>query len=69
MIRTLTLATALAAVLALPAIADDVKAPVAAASTQSVQKAAALSLTSQEAEAWIGKPEVAPFVWTAYPLR
>jgi hypothetical protein len=56
MIRTLTLATALAAVIALPAIAQDVKAPVAATNTMSAQKAAWLSLTSQEAEAWIGKP-------------
>jgi len=59
MIRTLTLATALAAAIALPAIAEDVKAPVAAtsaASAQSAQSAAGLSLTSKEAEAWIGKP-------------
>jgi len=59
MIRTLTLATALAAAIALPAIAEDVKAPVAAtsaASAQSAQSTAGLSLTSKEAEAWIGKP-------------
>jgi sporulation protein YlmC with PRC-barrel domain len=53
MIRTLTLATALAAVLALPAIAEDIKAPSTAASSA---QTAGLSLTSQEAEAWIGKP-------------
>ena len=59
MIRKLTLATAIAAALALPAIAEDVQAPVAAtsaASAQSAQSAAGLSLTSKEAEAWIGKP-------------
>ncbi len=59
MIRTLTLATALAAAIALPAIAEDVKAPAAAtsaASAQSAQSAAGLSLTSKEVEAWIGKP-------------
>lgn len=59
-IRTLTLATALAAAIALPAIAEDVKAPVAATNAalpaQSAQSAAGLSLTSKEAEAWIGKP-------------
>jgi PRC-barrel domain len=52
MIRTLTLATALAAAITLPAIAQDVKAPVASMNTAS----ASLSLTSQEARAWIGKP-------------
>jgi hypothetical protein len=56
MIRTLTLATAFAAVIALPAIAQDAKGPVAATNTMSAQKAAGLTLTSKEAEAWIGKP-------------
>ena len=54
MIRKLTLATALAAVIALPAMAQDVKAPatatpVAATNAAPAQKAGALSLTSQEA--------------------
>ena len=60
MIRTLTLATALAAAIALPAIAQDVKAPAtvgnAGHSPIGPANAARLSLTSKEAEAWIGKP-------------
>jgi hypothetical protein len=62
MIRKLTLATALAAVIALPAMAENVKAPAmatpaAAAAAAPAQKAAALPLlTSLEAKAWIGKP-------------
>jgi opacity protein-like surface antigen len=62
MIRKLTLATALAAVIALPAIAEDPKAPAiatpaAATNVAPAQKAAALPLlTSLEAQAWIGKP-------------
>ncbi len=61
MIRKLTLATALAAVIALPAMAQDVKAPAmptpaTATNAAPGQQAAGLSLTSQEAEAWIGKP-------------
>jgi len=61
MIRKLTLATALAAVIALPAMAQDAKAPAmatppTATNAAPAQKAGALSLTSQEAEAWIGKP-------------
>jgi hypothetical protein len=56
MIRTLTLATILAAAIALPAIADDVKAPATTQNAGSTQTTAGLSLTSQEAAAWIGKP-------------
>ena len=61
MIRKLTLATALAAVIALPAMVQDVKAPAmatpaTAANTAPGQQAAGASLTSQEAEAWISKP-------------
>ncbi len=61
MIRTLTLATALAAVIAFPAMAQDAKAPAMATPSTSTnaapaQKAGAVSLTSQEAKAWIGKP-------------
>ena len=61
MIRKLTLATALAAVIALPAMAQDVKAPATAApvtatSAAPASKAGALSLTSKEAEGWVGKP-------------
>jgi hypothetical protein len=50
MIRTIALATVLATAVALPAIAEDSK------TTSTIQKAAGLLLTSQEAEAWIGKP-------------
>ncbi len=59
MMRTLTLVTALAAAIALPAIAQDVKAPATVgnpATAKSAPDAARLSLTSKEAEAWIGKP-------------
>jgi hypothetical protein len=62
MLRKLTLATALAAVIALPAMAEDAKAPAmatpaAATAAAPAQKAAALPLlTSPEAQAWIGKP-------------
>ena len=56
MLRTLTLAAALAAAVALPAIAQDVKAPGPIAGAAATQKAAGLTLTSQEAEAWVGKP-------------
>ena len=61
MIRKLTLATALAAVIALPAMAQDVKAPAMPTPAMATndgpwQQAAGLSLTSQEAAAWIGKP-------------
>jgi len=56
MIRTLTLATALAATIVLPAMAEDAKSPAAATNVTSPQKTGALSLTSQEAEAWIAKP-------------
>jgi hypothetical protein len=56
MIRTLTLATALAAAIALPAMAEDVKAPATAGHAASAEKGAPLSLTSQEAKTWIGKP-------------
>lgn len=74
MMRTLTLAAALAAFIALPAIAEEVKAP-AETNTTSVQKGASLVLTEQEARAWTGKPvyssdgkklgEVAAFLRTA----
>jgi PRC-barrel domain protein len=56
MIRTLTLATILAATIGLPAIAEDVKSQTTMQKAVSTQTAAGLSLTSQEAEAWIGKP-------------
>jgi len=56
MIRTLTLAAALGAATALPASAEDVKAPAAASETTSVQKGASLALTEQEAKAWVDKP-------------
>jgi len=61
MIRKLTLATALTAAIAFPAMAQDVKAPAmgtpaTATNAAPAQKAGALSLTSQEAQAWIGKP-------------
>lgn len=61
MIRKLTLATALAAAIALPAIAEDAKGPAiatpaAATNAAPAQKAGALPLTSLEAQAWIGKP-------------
>ncbi len=74
MMRTLTLAAALAAFIALPAIAEEVKAP-AETNTTSVQKGASLVLTEQEARAWADKPvyssdgkklgEVAAFLRTA----
>ena len=61
MIRKLTLATALAAVIALPAVAQDVKAPAMSAPATATNaapasKAGVLSLTSKEAEGWVGKP-------------
>ena len=56
MIRTLTLATALAAAITLPAMAEDVKAPATTTHAASAEKGAPLSLTSQEAQTWIGKP-------------
>jgi PRC-barrel domain len=56
MIRTLTLATALAAVIALPAMAEDAKVPAAAITSVQAPKAGDMPLTSQEANAWIGKP-------------
>ncbi len=53
MIRAITLGSALAAaVLTLPAIAQDVKTPAPAASATS----SVLMLTLPEAQAWIGKP-------------
>ena len=61
MIRKLTLATALAATIALPAMAQDMKtpapaAPAAATTATPGSKSAMLSLTSDEAKAWVGKP-------------
>ena len=61
MIRKLTLATVLTAAIAFPAMAQDVKAPAmgtpaTATNAAPAQKAGVLSLTSQEAQAWIGKP-------------
>ena len=46
MIRAVTLAAALAAVITLPAIAQDVKAPAATAQT---------AITDQEAKTWVGE--------------
>ena len=56
MMRTLSLATFFAVAIALPALAQDVKVPVTTTNSASAQKVASLSLTSQEAEAWVGKP-------------
>ena len=56
MLRKLTLATTLAAVIALPAVAQDVKAPATTTYAAPASKAGVLSLTSKEAEGWIGKP-------------
>ncbi len=56
MISTLTLAAALGVASVLPAIAEDVKAPVAATETASIQKGASVVLTEQEAKAWVDKP-------------
>jgi hypothetical protein len=62
MIRKLTLATALAAVIALPAMAEDVKAPAKVTAAESMTaapspKAAGLPLLSAtQAQAWVGKP-------------
>jgi len=53
MIRTLTLAAGLAAVLALPAVAQDVKSPGTATSTTA--PTAQTSLTEQEAKNWVDK--------------
>ncbi len=51
MIRTVTLAAALAAAaMTLPAVAQDAQAPA------TTNAPSAMSLTSQEAQAWIGKP-------------
>ncbi len=46
MIRALTIAAALATVITLPAIAQDVKSPATTAQT---------AITEQEAKAWVGK--------------
>ena len=54
--RKLTLATALAAAIALPAIAQDVKAPAPATGAAYAEKGSGLALTEQEAQAWVGKP-------------
>ncbi len=56
MMRTLTFATALAAAITLPAIAQDAKGPATTTNAASAEKGATLSLTSQEAQAWVGKP-------------
>jgi hypothetical protein len=58
MLRILSLATVVAAAIALPAIAQDTKAPPAAppAATSPQQQGDSISLTSQAAQAWIGKP-------------
>ena len=54
MIRTLTFAAALAAAIALPAIAEDVKPPGTGAGT--LFSAQTMLLTAQEAKAWVGRP-------------
>ena len=54
MMRRLTLAAALAAVIALPAIAEDVKSP--ATATAGALLTAQTAITDQEAKAWVGKP-------------
>jgi hypothetical protein len=51
MIRSVTLAAALAAAFALPAFAQDVKSPPAAA----VQAVAPLKLTADQAKTWVDK--------------
>jgi hypothetical protein len=63
MLRTLSLATVLAAALALPAVAQDYSAPAAGdkAPKTTMDKApaakgASITLTAPEAQAWIGKP-------------
>ncbi len=56
MMRTLTLAAALAAVIALPASAEDVNSPSKATSAPSTQMGAVSILTTPEAQAWVGKP-------------
>ncbi len=57
MMRTLTLAAALAAVIALPAIAEDVKSPATATNAaSSTLLTAQTMLTEQEAKGWVGKP-------------
>ena len=55
MMRTLTLAAALAASIMLPAMAQDAKAPATSTNAAS-EKGAGLALTAQEAQAWVGKP-------------
>jgi hypothetical protein len=52
MIRTLTFAAALAAAIALPAVAEDVKSPSNAGTVLTAQTA----ITEQEAKAWVGRP-------------
>ena len=64
MLRTFSLAAVLAAALALPAMAQDSKAPAPAANAPAAatnavppqKDAGVLSLTEDEAKAWIGKP-------------
>jgi hypothetical protein len=55
MIRTLTFAAALAAAIALPAVAEDVKSP-PTASDAGTTLTAQTSITEQEAKAWVGRP-------------
>jgi hypothetical protein len=52
MMRALTFAAALAAVITLPALAQDVKSPATAGTLLTAQTA----ITEQEAKAWVGKP-------------
>jgi hypothetical protein len=52
MMRPLTFAAALAAAIALPAMAQDIKSPATPGTSLTAQTA----ITAQEAEAWVGKP-------------
>jgi opacity protein-like surface antigen len=56
MMRTLTFAAALAAVIARPAIAEDAKIPATATEGAGTLLTAQSLLTDQEAKAWVGKP-------------
>ena len=56
MIRTLSLATILAAAIALPAIAQSTPAPAPASPSVAAPSAANLMLTADQAKTWIGKP-------------
>ena len=56
MLRTISLATILAAAIALPAIAQTTPAPAPAAPVAVAPSAANLMLTAEQAKTWVGKP-------------